>query len=72
MVVAEGGGVGKDFSEGVIERGGLLGGVGSRLTEEAGEIGGEHLELHAGQFLFDDNHWRTGKRLISEWIRTPR
>lgn len=57
MVVADGGGVGKEFSVGVIERGGLLGGVkGSRVLELAGEMGGEHLALHAGQFLLDDNH----------------
>jgi len=58
MVVVEGGGVGKDPSKGEIGEGGLLGGVrGRRLVEAAGEIGGEHLALHAGQSLFDDNHW---------------
>jgi len=62
MTVAEGGGVGKDPSGGEIGEGGLLGGVsGRRLEEEAGEIGGEHLELHAGQISFDDNHWRAHK-----------
>ena len=60
MVGVDGGGVGKYFSEGV-SRGGLLGGVGRRLGEPEGETGGEHLVLHAGQFLFDDNHWRVGK-----------
>jgi len=54
-VVADGGGVGKDFSGGVIGEGGL-GGVKDRLlVEPEGETGGEHLALHAGQFLFDDN-----------------
>ena len=49
MVVVEGGGVGKDPRAGEIG-GGLFGGVrGSRLVEDAGEIGGEHLALHAGQ-----------------------
>jgi len=57
MVVVDGGGVGKEPSEGVTEGGGLLGGViGRRLVDAAGEIGGEHLALHAGQFLFDDSH----------------
>jgi len=57
MVVADGGGVGKEFIVGVIEGGGLLGGViGRPLVEAEGEIGGEHLALHAGQFLFDDSH----------------
>jgi hypothetical protein len=59
MVVAVGGGVGKDPSDGVARGDGLWGGViGRRLTEAEGEgeIGGEHLVLHAGQFLFDDNH----------------
>lgn len=60
-VVVDGGGVGKEFSEGDIG-GGLLGGViGRRLEEALGEIGGEHLKLHAGQFSFEDNHWRAGK-----------
>jgi len=62
MVVVDGGGVGKDFSEGVIGGGGLLGGViGRRLVEPEGEIGGEHLSSHAGQILFDDSHWRTSE-----------
>ena len=56
MVGVDGGGVGKDFSMGVIGSG-LLGGVGRRLIEPEGETGGEHLVLHAGQFLFDDSHW---------------
>lgn len=56
MVVADGGGVGEHLI-GSVEGGGLLGGViGRRLAEAEGEIGGEHLVLHAGQFLFDDNH----------------
>ena len=61
MVGVDGGGVGKHFSEGV-SRGGLLGGVGRRLVEPEGETGGEHLVSHAGQFLFDDSHWRVGKQ----------
>ena len=63
MVVADGGGVGKDFSEGVLGEGGLVGEVKDRLlVEPEGETGGEHLALHAGQFLFDDNHWRASKQ----------
>lgn len=54
MVVADGGGVGEDLSDSV---GGLFGGVrGKQVTDSEGEIGGEHLELHPGQFLFDDSH----------------
>ena len=61
MVVVDDGGVGKDFSGGVIGEGGVLsGGVGRLPVEAEGESGGEHLPLHAGQFLFDDNHWRAG------------
>ena len=57
MVVVDGGGVGKELSEGVVGEGVLLGGVrGRRVLEAEGEIGGEHFSLHAGQFLFDDNH----------------
>lgn len=63
MAVADGGGVGKDLSDGVAEGGGLFGGViGKRVADSEGEIGGEHLVLHAGQFLFDDSHWRWGER----------
>ena len=63
MVVADGGGVGKDPSDGVAKGGGLLGGViGKRLVDSEGEIGGEHLVLHAGQFLFDDSHWKSGEQ----------
>lgn len=70
MVVAVGGGVGKDPSDGVVNGGGLLGGViGRRLAEAEGEIGGEHLALHAGQFLFDDSHWRTNKQ-CNTWTRS--
>ena len=57
MVVVEGGGVGKDFGGGVVGEGGVSGGVkGRRVVEAEGESGGEHLALHAGQFLFEDNH----------------
>ena len=59
MVVADGGDDKKDLSDNVAELGGLFGGVmGKRLADSEGEIGGEHLVLHAGQFLFDDSHWR--------------
>ena len=57
MVVVEGGGVGKDFGGGVVGEGGVSGGVkGRRVVEAEGESGGEHLALHAGQSLFEDNH----------------
>jgi len=68
MVVVDGGGVGKALNVGVAGEDGVVGegGVGGegevsrevkgRQTLEAeGETGGEHLALHAGQFLFDDN-----------------
>ena len=63
MMVVDGGGVEKDLSGGVAGEGGVLGGVkGSRLLEAEGETGGEHLPLHAGQFLFEDNHWKANKQ----------
>jgi hypothetical protein len=66
MAVAVGGGVGQDFRERVSGGGGLPGGViGRRVVEEEGETGGEHLALHAGQFLFDDNHWAQVSNTIS-------
>jgi len=62
MVVVDGGGVGKDLSVGVLGEGGVSVEVkGRRVVEEEGETGGEHLASHAGQFLFEDNHWR-------EWV----
>jgi hypothetical protein len=64
MVVADGGGAGKDPSGGVIGDGGVSVSSevkGRRVVEAEGETGGEHLELHAGQFLFEDNHWEVGK-----------
>lgn len=61
MVVAVDGGVGVDLSDNM-SRDGLFGRVIGRPVEEAeGEMGGEHFVLHAGQFLFDDNHLRTGE-----------
>jgi hypothetical protein len=63
MAVADGGGVGKELSDGVVDGDGLFGGViGKRLVDSEGEIGGEHLVLHPGQFLFEDSHWKSGEQ----------
>lgn len=63
MAFADGGGVRKGLSDGTFSGGGLFGGViGKRLADSEGEIGGEHLVLQAGQFLFDDSHWKSGER----------
>lgn len=59
MVAVDGGVVGKDLSVGVLGEGGVSVEVKGRpVVEEEGETGGEHLPSHAGQFLFEDNHWR--------------
>ena len=79
MVVVDGGGVGNDFSGGVVGEGGVRVSCevkGRQLVEAEGETGGEHLPLHAGQFLFEDNHWGvdeqrdTGTRSGRESVRT--
>jgi len=66
MVVVDGGGVGKNFSGGVVGEGGVrvvsCEVEGRELVEAVGETGGEHLPLHAGQFLFEDNHWKADKQ----------
>ena len=69
-MVADGGGVGKDPRDGGLEGDGLFGGLAIRRSTDAeGEMGGEHLMLHAGQFLFDDNHWRIGEYKYEGVIR---
>ena len=57
MVVADGGGVRVGLGHFGLGGDGLFGGVlGKWMVDCEGEIGGEHLALHAGQFLFDDSH----------------
>ena len=57
----------KDPSDVLTEAGGILGrAIGKQLVDSEGEIGGEHLVLQAGQFLFDDNHWKSGEQRDTE------
>ena len=61
MAVADGGGVWENLGDGEVGGDGLFDGVrGKWLVDCEGEVGGEHLVLHAGQFLFDDNHCENG------------
>ena len=67
-MVADGGGVGKDPRDDGLEGDGGL--VIRRSTDAEGEMGGEHLMLHAGQFLFDDNHCGMSEYEYEGVIRT--